>query len=122
MATVDMTEFVDANGNVGKFKDEEAREQLIKTKEVTIGPSTDGHVAPVQSGGGVYYERLANFSALGVDQSKIISIGLVGWGDVTHSFTLYTTSTTLSCMFDNSSSIYRQSTSYLTIRITYKGI
>lgn len=94
----------------------------ITYTDITINKNTTGHAAPVQSAGGVYYEALATYTALGVTKDKILNIILVDWHDTVKNFNYYLGSSGIGVLTDSVTSIYNETpTSDLTLRIVHES-
>lgn len=90
---------------------------LITVSEVTVNSQSTGYAAPVQSGGGVYFEQLATYASLSLDKSKILSVELVNWHATAKSFNLYLGDTTIGVMTDSNTSIFNGATGDLVLRV-----
>ena len=93
----------------------------IMVKEINVKLSTSGHSAPIKSAAGLYYEALVNYTTLGVTKDKILSVEIINWDSITHSFNLYLGSNTISAMSDSANSIYYGSSSFVDLRVVYRG-
>ena len=98
-----------------------ALDNIIKVVEKNIKLSTSGHSAPIRSAAGVYYEALVNYATLGVTKDKILSVEIINWDGITHSFNLYLGGNTISAMSDSANSIYSSSGSFVDLRVVYRG-
>lgn len=93
---------------------------LIKAKTITVKSDSTGHANPVQSSGGAYYEQLVTYESIGVNPADVLSIMAVDWSNLQKAFTIYRGNTSISVLTDSSSSIFKDNTASLMLRIVYK--
>ena len=98
-----------------------ALDNIIKVVEKNIKLSTSGHASPIRSAAGVYYEALVNYATLGVTKDKILSVEIINWDGITHSFNLYLGGNTISAMSDSTNSIFYGGGSFVDLRVVYRG-
>lgn len=95
--------------------------KVVKYTDVTLQRSSSGYAAPVTSAGGAVYERLGNYTALGVARDKILSVNMINWGAITKSFSFYLGESGLTALSDNTTSIYNENDpgAYVVVRVVY---
>ena len=93
----------------------------VKYSDVTLTRLSSGYAAPVTSAGGAVYERLGNYSAVGVARDKILSVNMINWGAITKSFSFYLGESGLTALSDATNSIYNENDpgAYIVVRVVY---
>lgn len=92
----------------------------ITFTDVTVNKDTTGYAAPVRSAGGVYYESLITYAALGITKDKILSVILVDWNETAKSFNYYLGGNGIGVLTDSNTSVYKDTLSTdLTLRVVH---